>query len=613
MRRIQYIACVCAFLIGMCVHAYAGAPGSSCADAIPMGKNYSASVQNGQTIWYSAWTFDLPLTVTFTPQHGASDPAPEVEMDFTCIPGYYADSILCALFCKTSGSSGIDMGLPHKPNLSSKTLGDGTFVYYLTLGKRYRDWLLQAGISYNVEVYVKVTYNSSGTISLKPDSLFTNCVDEAKFMHYGDTVHYGADDTLRHIIVPYLQWQEDTIYYKWTGTAPCEVVVANTCDFLGYDHENSDIIEREEINPGDSARVSAEDMYKWVHNDEFPNEAGMYFAKVYSSAPGILQVIKAPHAALDKDAILLRYDKSYPVDANSQGIYAIPRSWNVDLQFTATTDHIFSIVFSKTANFEAADILRTYQLKKAETGRWIGISSTDMKNMWGQMSGDKNYIYVRFVCTEATVVTPERWFVSDCYKKTQNNLVNPGVQFTVTKNSTVVYRFIYSQWKGGDMTINFAMNKDCKVYLADTCGMNTSNSGASYWLRYQSIARSTSPIVIPASEITSWADRIDDEGHFYALFQVNENGTNRKLTITTTVPEDADPVYPSSTVVVRCDQNNQPFVEVSKAQTVIITNEAGTIVKTFTDAQPDAKYSLSDLPSGTYTLQGETETITINL
>ena len=613
MRRIQYIVCVCAILIGSCVHAYAGAPGSSCTNAIPMGKDYEEQVQNGQSIWYSAWTFDLPLTVTFTPQHGASDPAPEVEMDFTCIPGYYADTILCSLFCKTSGSSGIDMGLPHKPNLSSRTLGDGTFVYYLTLGKRYRDWLLQAGISYNVEVYVKVTYNSNGTISLKPDSLFTNCVDEAKFMHYGDTVHYGANDTLRHIIVPYLQWQEDTIYYKWTGTAPCEVVVANTCDFLGYNHENSDIIEREPINPGDSAKVTAIDLYKWVHDKEFPNEAGMYFAKVYSSAPGILQVIKAPHAALDQDAILLRYDKSYPVDANSQDIYAIPRSWNVDLQFTATTDHMFSVVFSKTANFGATDTLGTYQLKKSESGRWIGITSTDMTNMWGKMPGDKNYIYVRFVCSEATVVTPERWFVSDCFKKTQNNLVTPDKPFTIKRTSSDIYRFAYSQWKGGDMTINFAINSNCEIYLADTCAMSRTNSTAPYWLRYKSIVKSSQPVVIPKEEIASWADRIDEEGHFYALFYTTANNTNRRLTITTDAPEDIDPVYPTSTVVVRCDQNNQPFVEVKKAQTVVVKNEAGTAVKTFTDAQPDTKYSLSGLSSGTYTLQGETETITINL
>ena len=603
---------MCAFLIGTCTPAYAGVPGSSCSDAIPMGKNYSAQVQNGQTIWYSAWTFDLPLTVTFEPIHGQNDPAPEVEMDFTCTPGYYSDSILCSLFCKTSGSSGIDMGLPHKPNLNSKTI-DGKFLYYLTLGKRYRDLLLQVGISYNVEVFVKVTYKSAGTISLKPDELFTNCVDDAKFMRYGDSAHFAANDTNRHIIVPYLQWQEDTIFYKWTGSAPCEVVVANTCDFLGYDHENSDIIERENINPGDSAKVEATYLYDWVHNPNYPNEAGMYFAKVYSTAPGDLYVIKAPHSPLDKNAILLRYGKSYPIDANSQGIYAIPRTWNRDLQFTASTDHMFSIVFSKTANFGSADTLSTYSLKRSEAGHWIGITSTEMTSMWNQMPNDKNYIYIRFICSEATIVTPERWFVSECYEKTKNNVVAPDAQITVTRASSTVYRFSYSQWKGGDMTINFALSSSCEVYLADTCAMNRTKSDASYWLRYKSITKSSTPLVIPAEEIATWADRLDEEGCFYGLFYTTANSTNRKLTFTTTAPEETDPVYPTATVTVKCDQFNQPFVEVSVTQTITIEDASGTVVKTFLDAVPDAKYSLSDLPAGKYTLQGETEKITIIL
>ena len=163
------------------------------------------------------------------------------------------------------------------------------------------------------------------------------------------------------------------------------------------------------------------------------------------------------------------------------------------------------------------------------------------------------------------------------------------------------------------MTINFAINSNCEIYLADTCGISRTNSTAPYWLRYKSIVKSSQPVVIPKEEIASWVDRIDEEGHFYALFYTTANNTNRKLTITTDAPEDIEPVYPTSTVTVACDNANQPFVQVSKVQTVIITNEAGTIVKTFTDAEPAKKYPISDLPAGKYTLEGETETITINL
>lgn len=610
MKRIRYIVCVCAMLIGTCVQARAGLPGSSCTNAIPMGKDYEEQVQNGQTIWYSAWTFDLPLSVYFAPENGASDPAPEVEMDFTCIPGYYADSILCSLFCKTSAASGIQFDMPHKPSLKSDIL-DGTFVYYLSLGKTYRDLLLQMGISYNVEVYVKVTYKSNGTISLSPDDLFSNCVDNAKFMHYGDTVQYAAYDTLRHIIVPYVQWQEDTIYYKWTGTAPCEVVVANTCDFLGYNHENADIIERENIAPNDSNKVTAIDLYKWVHDKEFPNEAGMYFAKVYSSAPGELKVIKAPQAPPRKEATILRFDRTYALNANDTAVFAIPITWNDDTlntKFSTPTDHVFSMRIATDPDFSAEHTLKTYQFDKSKNGHWQGVFASEMVGFWGQTT--EQYLYVRFDCSEATTVTPSKWSSSTCIK-TSTPINSFDTTFRAYRASATIYRYNYLQLLGGDMTFTFSPAGDCKVFLAPDCNITTSTTAANL-LTYRSMSSTKNTATIKAEKIAEWADRIDEEGYVYMRIHHTLAGA-RNITIKSEAPAEADPTYPTSTVVVRCDQNNQPFVEVKQAQTVIITNEAGTIVKTFTNAQPDTKYPLSDLTSGTYTLQGETEKITINL
>ena len=616
MKRVQYIVCVCAILIGSCVHAYAGAPGSSCADAIPMGKSYSAPVQNGQSIWYSAWTFDLPLSVYFAPENGASDPAPEVEMDFTCTPGYYADSILCSLFCKTSAAGGVQFDMPHKPSLKNDIL-DGTFVYYLALGKTYRDLLLQMGISYNVEVYVKVTYKSNGTISLSPDDLFSNCVDNAKFMHYGDTVQYAAYDTLRHIIVPYVQWQEDTIYYKWTGTAPCEVVVANTCNFLGYNRENKDIIEREDIAPNDSAKVTAIDLYKWVHDKEFPNEAGMYFAKVYSAAPGELKVIKAPQAPPRKEATILRFDRTYALNANDTAVFAIPNSWNDDTlntKFSTPTDHVFSMRIATDPDFSEEHTLKTYQFEKSNDGHWQGIYASEMKSFWTHTT--EQFLYVRFDCSEATTITPSKWKVNQCITSTNGNFIHSlDTTFRVLSRSRDGnFRFLYSQWKGGDMTITFSANykrQTCDLYIASDCNILLDVYDADNLLKYDVLQGGNTPLTIPQSEIASWASRVDEEGYIYMRFEHQINGSYY-LHFTSTATEEADPTYPTSTVTVACDNLNRPYVEVKTAQTITISNGAGTVVKTI-PAQPDAKYSLSELTPGTYTLQGETERITINM
>ena len=626
MKRL-YSVLLCAYAllsIGTCVPAYAGGyPGSTCRTAIPLTKDpdteftytvKDASPAKPHEVWFSAQTFDLPLSVYFAPDEGMSTPAPEVEMDFSCISGYYENDILCSLFCKTGGNSGIDMNMPYQATLSNKKLDDGTFVYYLQLGERYRNLLLSMGISENLKVVVHVVFKSNGVLKLAPDDFFTNCMDNAQFMQFGDTARVKAKDAETHVTVPYVQWQEDTILYTWSGAEQCLLVVAADCDVdPTKGNEQDGLVQYNYIQPGQSLKVKATDIYDWVHNKDFPPKAGMYFAKFYSEADGEMRITKVPHTTPEGGATIMRFGTSYALDANSQAVYAIPRSWNVNIMFTTPTAHLFSMQFSKTATFNEADILATYTYKATDNGRWVGVSSAEMTSQWQKIATNKPYIYVRFICTEATSVTADRWAISSCYEKTLDYAVVPDQSFKVNRTSSQVYRFSYPQWKGGDMKIDFAINSDCEVYIADTCEMARTNSGAPYWLKYKAITKSSAPLVISKADIDSWADKIDAEGCFYALFYTTASSTNRKLTFTSYAPEDADPVYPTNTIAVACDENKQPFVEVSKAQTITIKDEAGSVVKTIPDAQPDTKYPLSDLSAGKYTLAGETDEIVVNL
>ena len=72
MKQILYIACVCAFLVGMCAPTRAALPGTTCSTAIPLGKDYSNTITGSfpKDVWYTAWTFDLPLSVYFVPDAG---------------------------------------------------------------------------------------------------------------------------------------------------------------------------------------------------------------------------------------------------------------------------------------------------------------------------------------------------------------------------------------------------------------------------------------------------------------------------------------------------------------------------------------------------------------
>ena len=162
------------------------------------------------------------------------------------------------------------------------------------------------------------------------------------------------------------------------------------------------------------------------------------------------------------------------------------------------------------------------------------------------------------------------------------------------------------------MTISYALNSNKgSIYLADTCLMNISLSDAPYWLRYKEIVKSSQPLVIPADEIASWADRVDADGNFYAILYAGDNGTNRTFTFTTNAEPEKDPEYPKSTVFVSCT-GSDPYFEVSKAQTIVVKDANGGPVKNIS-AQPAEKYSLKDLPVGNYTLEGEIDKISIIL
>ena len=147
-------------------------PGSSCRNPLTLGREYSDSITQPGAVWYVGNTFDLPLTMRFYP-HNTEDAPPTLKMDFSCTPGVYEDSIICSIFCHPTSAY---MTLPHTATPDRKV--DGSQVYYeIAMGEFYLNKLLQAGISYNVQVFVEVTYHGCGRITLTPDAEFSQCME----------------------------------------------------------------------------------------------------------------------------------------------------------------------------------------------------------------------------------------------------------------------------------------------------------------------------------------------------------------------------------------------------------------------------------------------------
>lgn len=607
MKRLIKIAYVCALVIGTSVHAYAQKDGSTCYKAIPINKNYTENIASPQTVWYSAKTFDLPLAVYFIPQHGASDPAPEVEMDFSCTSGIYSDPIICMLFCK---GGTVSMPMPHRPPLDT-TRVEGQFAYYISMGKSYRDMLLKFGIDYNVEVVIKVTYPSAGSMSIAPDGMFSTCVEVDKIVHLGDSIPVEANDKESYAIVPYVQWQYDSIQYEWYGTTSCILSIGNNCTFDPTSATDGAIMDGgpnspdNPIQPGGKWKVTSDLLMRYVSDTvNYPNEAGMFFAKFYSSAPGGMKITKIPTVPPRGDAVIMRYDHTYVLSAYDTVIYAMPVTWKEDLQFITPTSHLFSMSVASDPDFADSHVLATYSFAPYADGHILGIFGTELKTLW--KSAVDRYLYVRFVCSEATTVTPSKWKASPCIAK--SNLITKSKEFTIAKyqNGKVFYRFYYNHWKGGNMKFKWGNTRTkCPLYFGDTCSFEPSATDAHVFINEEVPINGT--WTLTKERLDTLEKYVDGDGYIYILFYPSAQA---KMIITTDAPEEADPVYPTSTIAVVCE-GTKIVVNVSKAQ-IIKVYDASSVQQAEWNAEPGTPQELV-LPVGKYTLVGENEKIEINL
>lgn len=588
--------------------------GAICSKAIPLGNDFRETITGPKTVWYVANTFDLPLTVYFAPQN-ESDPAPEVEMDFTCTPGIYTDSILCSLFCKNGGSSGIDFGLPYKATLQTDHLPDGTFVYYISLGKKYRDLLLQMGISYNVEVYVKVTYKSAGVISIAPNDLFANCMDGFKFMQLGDTVQVKTRDKSRHVIVPYVQWQEDSIRYVWDGPQPVTLTISYACDVDPTNNGDERILDFYTLQPKDTLKLTSAELKYYVKNAD--SEAGMFYAKFYTDGTGTMKIERVPQAPPQGGATLLRYDRATPVDTAK--LYAIPYTWTTATLFKTPTDHIFRMYIGTTHDFQKANAIATYQFSRSDAGHWLGLQDAEMQALWTHAT-DK-YLYIRFECTTKTSITPSLWRPSDCI--IGSTLLEKGKTYTIPSKSTTIYRIYYPDWKDGDMSVTWNQNAECKWLISGSCEIGTNQNAASV-IDY-TIMQAKTTYTKSASRIESrWGPQVDPDGFIYMRFYTTKSGGG-KITVNSTAPEEVDPapiLYPAATISVVCDGEptdaGQPYIiRVSAEQDLSVypgePDDIASRTPIETWHQTTGTTHQIVLKTGVYTLKGADETIRVEV
>ena len=507
--------------------------GLTCNDPIPVDKSYTGHVDADSELWYTAWTWDLPLHVYFSPDSMNTTWGPEVQIDFTCNYGDYShdqklDSVVNLL--KVMG-----LTLPVE-FLCDKVVRDGKVEWDLSIDEKYRDQLTEYGLTHNVQAFVKVYFPDGGSISLTPDTAFQSCLDHGHYAQLGDTIDIAANDSNKMIVLPFTEWQKDSIRFVWTGDKPARVWVAeDECRFTPvdgsvfvkakYDIDNN---TPKKLYPSDMESAMA----NWIG-------AGIFYAKVLSEGPGQLIIERIPLGAIQGDAILLKHGESVQLQPNDNRVFCFPKTWKAS-EFLANTQYLMGMYVSNTPDFAPSvddeNVITNYAFSKDNTQRLLQLSSNDIANLATEASDD--YLYVRFVCNKATMLTPALWTASSCADKSL--LIRSGERFLAPANSqNVLYRMRYADWEGYDFNIKWTGNGTLPCYIATTCEFMFTSADPN--MLFMPAVPGRNNLDVKVSDMEGWAERIDDNGFVYVRFAPTAQG---RITFTSAKPAETDPEGP---------------------------------------------------------------------
>ena len=414
--------------------------GSSCENPIPVDKNYRGTVDGPCEVWYTAWTYDLPLHVYFSPVSDNSTWGPEVQIDFTCEEGVYDDPKLDSLI-NMVGDYNVSFPIEL---LCDQVVRNGRTEWDLSVAKSYREQLAEFGVPYNVQAFIKVVYFEGGTISLTPDTAFSSCMESAEFIALDDTIAIEANDIERVFVVSYSEWCEDSIQFVWTGDAPAKVYLAvQDCEF---EPTSPYIWATYDVTNDTPYKVQSQEM-----KDALKNHAsgGLYYAKVVSSSTGKLLVEKIPMKAAQGGAQVLSYGNV--VQVNEDALYCFPKDWT-STQFVAETAQPVTFYISNTSDFTASEadenVLASYTAEMIYGNRVVYLSSVEIADLAAKATDE--YLYVRVSCPASTNVEVDEWTTSSCAEESYLIETNKAMRLT-TNTSYKVYRFRYSEIKRADL------------------------------------------------------------------------------------------------------------------------------------------------------------------
>lgn len=443
--------------------------GSSCEKAKPVGTGLDIDIASAGTYWYTASVYDLPIQVMVTSTDINAE-APSVSVDFSCT-GVYEEDLAKAI--EEQGEE-----VPIQMTFNPKKIIDGKAVYTMSIGAKYRERLMQVGITRDVKAYVQVVASAGGHVTVTPDPISKQCLKGMRKLLLPDVVHVAANDVETAYLLPLCDFRHDSILFVWNGKqSPVTLWVGvDDCGFVpeeGKDH----VLTSWTIAPEHELKFTSKQLNNVI--DDLLH-SGVYYAKIVSEEAADFRIDIVPEKPLD--GIRFRYGESAPVRVEEDTMYYFPKSWNAT-RWTTNNSAQCRMYFSLQQDIDTSDTktyIRYYDLDLDTLGyRYLELSDVEMAAITSSQQTEQNYIFVHVVSLSpsAIMLTPNAWLPSTCALTSYQLRSGEQIHFKSDANSKDYrFRMRYSDWKNGRIqimgenlgrkTITMGLVRDCSVSSA---------------------------------------------------------------------------------------------------------------------------------------------------
>ena len=505
--------------------------GLTCENAIPVDTSYVGSVPAAGMYHYSASTYDLPLTCYFYPETPV-EKAPKVYVDFTCTPGVYDDPNITEML---KAGTGWGIELPLKLTFTDEYDENKNKYYSLSIGESYRELMALYNITYNVEAFVTLEAPCAGEVRLAPDTLFKACVENSVWLNMPDTIVTGIQHDGDTYVLPFADWKNDSIQFRWTGSTPATVWIGETCSFEltmeGADAALDMFVLKPDAGNNEHLRTfTKQELNNYV---SFYGKGGVYYMRVICAEDGELIVEKKPMSEAMAKAIPVAMDQPVEVLANAaEQVYYFPATWkNYSMLWSAATSKEVTAYFSNTIDF--AKIVDSYTFSKE-----LMLSK---KQMGVVCTNAVEHVFVKFVSAAPTTVTASLWSAGPCAENADEVFVNDSVRLQ-RNASTTAWRVNIEQWAKQDMKLYWKGTSSMKAYLCDTCKGFTLNEKNEHVKLYKEVSvnndGSRDTLLITKDELAAVAQYADADGYMYFRFNNSAAGA---LIVMAVVDENQEP------------------------------------------------------------------------